>query len=87
MRWTGTLLALRSPRIPFLDSFRITDDSLRTHWMATNTGSARSVRVSEHPEKETLERLASGFAEETLVLAIELRGAFKDFEAQHATQE
>jgi hypothetical protein len=55
--------------------------------MATNTGSARSVRVSEHPEKETLERLASGFAEETLVLAIELRGAFKDFEAQHATQE
>src|ERR1700731_804349 len=29
MRWTGTLLALRSPRTPFLDSFRIADDSPR----------------------------------------------------------
>jgi hypothetical protein len=41
----------------------------------------------EHPEKEGSNASHRRFVEERAVLAIELRGAFKNFEAQHPTQE
>jgi hypothetical protein len=47
----------------------------------------RPIRVSEHPEKEALERLASAVCRRNGCTRVKLRGAFKDFEAQHATQE
>jgi hypothetical protein len=62
---------------------------LRPKVKATNTDSGTTDQFEFRSTRRKKRSNVSHrrFAEETAVLAIELRGAFKDFEAQHATQE